>query len=72
MPCVTIRENTERPITVDEGTNVLAGTDPARIIEEVVMVLDGAGKRGRRPELWDGRAAERIVAVLARDIGAAS
>jgi UDP-N-acetylglucosamine 2-epimerase (non-hydrolysing) len=68
VPCVTLRENTERPITVDQGTNVLAGTDPARIHEAVASVLRGEGKRGRRPELWDGRAAERIVEVLGREL----
>ena len=68
VPCITIRENTERPVTVDEGSNVLAGTDPARIIAEVRKVLRGDGKQGRIPHLWDGAAAERIVAVLAKDL----
>jgi UDP-N-acetylglucosamine 2-epimerase (non-hydrolysing) len=68
VPCVTIRDNTERPVTVDEGSNVLAGTDPARIVAEARKVLRGEGKRGRRPLLWDGRAAERIVAVLAAEL----
>jgi UDP-N-acetylglucosamine 2-epimerase (non-hydrolysing) len=70
VPCVTLRENTERPITVTEGTNVVAGTDPDRIIEEVKRILAGRHRRGRRPELWDGKAAARIVAVLARDLAA--
>jgi len=70
VPCITIRENTERPITVDEGSNVLAGTDPRRIVAEARKVLRGAGKQGRRPHLWDGRAAERIVAILARELSA--
>ena len=65
VPCITIRENTERPITVDEGTNVLAGTDPVKIVAEARKVLRGKGKQGRRPLLWDGKAAERIVEVLA-------
>ncbi len=69
VPCVTIRENTERPVTVDEGSNVLAGTDPGKIMLEARRVLRGEGKQGRRPELWDGRAAERIVAILARELG---
>jgi UDP-N-acetylglucosamine 2-epimerase (non-hydrolysing) len=69
VPCVTIRENTERPVTIEEGTNVLAGTDPARIVDEARKVLQGKGKQGRRPALWDGKAAERIVAVLAKEIG---
>jgi UDP-N-acetylglucosamine 2-epimerase (non-hydrolysing) len=68
VPCITIRENTERPVTVDEGSNVLAGTDPARIVAEARKILRGEGKQGRRPRLWDGKAAERIVAVLARDL----
>jgi UDP-N-acetylglucosamine 2-epimerase (non-hydrolysing) len=66
VPCVTIRENTERPITVDEGSNVLAGTDPAVIVAEVRKILRGDGKAGRRPQLWDGQAATRIVEILAR------
>ena len=68
VPCITIRENTERPITVDEGSNVLAGTDPVRIVAETRKILGGEGKHGRRPSLWDGRAAERIVAVLAKEL----
>ena len=65
VPCITIRENTERPVTVEEGSNVLAGTDPAVIVAEARRVLRGEGKQGRRPHLWDGHAAERIVAILA-------
>jgi UDP-N-acetylglucosamine 2-epimerase (non-hydrolysing) len=68
VPCITIRENTERPVTVDEGSNVLVGTDPVRIVLEARKVLRGEGKQGRRPDLWDGKAAERIVAVLAREL----
>jgi len=64
VACVTVRENTERPVTVDEGSNVLAGTDPARIVAEARKILAGQGKQGRRPHLWDGQAAQRIVAVL--------
>lgn len=71
VPCITIRENTERPVTVDEGTNVLVGTDPTRILAEVRKILAGAGKAGQRPQLWDGKAAERIVALLARELLAA-
>jgi UDP-N-acetylglucosamine 2-epimerase (non-hydrolysing) len=69
VPCVTIRDNTERPITVEEGSNVLAGTDPAKIVAEARKVLRGEGKQGKRPQLWDGKAAERIVAILARELG---
>lgn len=64
VPCITLRENTERPITIEEGTNLLAGTDPAAILLAAEQVLDGRAKVGRRPELWDGRAAERIVEIL--------
>ena len=65
VPCLTIRENTERPITVDQGTNTLVGSDPRAIREGVDEILSGSGKIGRVPEFWDGRAAERIAADLA-------
>lgn len=68
VPCVTLRENTERPVTVEQGSNVLAGSDPDAILAHVQAILRGEGKRGRRPQLWDGHAAERIVAVLAREL----
>jgi UDP-N-acetylglucosamine 2-epimerase (non-hydrolysing) len=64
IPCITLRENTERPITVEEGTNVVVGTDPKRILAAVDDVLRTGGKAGRVPELWDGRASQRIAAVL--------
>jgi UDP-N-acetylglucosamine 2-epimerase (non-hydrolysing) len=64
VPCLTMRANTERPITCEIGTNVLVGTDPARIIEEAERLLDGRGRPGVIPEKWDGHAAERIVDVL--------
>lgn len=64
VPCLTLRDNTERPITVSEGTNVLVGTEPERICREARRILDGQSRVGRRPELWDGHAAERIAAVL--------
>lgn len=63
VPCVTIRDNTERPITVSEGSNVLAGTDPTCIKKATVLQLKS--KRAcRKPSLWDGRAGKRIVKVL--------
>jgi UDP-N-acetylglucosamine 2-epimerase (non-hydrolysing) len=68
VPCITIRDNTERPITVEEGSNVLAGTNPTRIIAEARKVLRGEGKKGRRPNLWDGHSAQRIVKILAREL----
>lgn len=64
--CLTLRENTERPVTVDQGTNELVGTHPDAIEAAARAVLEGRGKTGRRPELWDGHAAERIVTELAR------
>lgn len=70
VPCITLRENTERPVTVSQGTNVLVGHDPRRIREEVRRILDGRGKQGRVPEGWDGLAAQRIVDVLERELRA--
>lgn len=69
IPCLTLRENTERPVTVDEGTNTIVGVDPQRIVAAAEAVLAGKGKAGRRPRLWDGRAAERIVETLAGVLG---
>ncbi len=66
VPCLTMRENTERPITVDEGTNTMVGTDVQAIRAAVAAILNGQGKHGRVPELWDGHAAERIAADLYR------
>ncbi len=66
VPCLTMRENTERPVTVTEGTNQLVGTDPARVIPAAREVLAGRGKKGRLPDLWDGRAAERVAEILVR------
>jgi len=64
IPCLTMRPNTERPITCEIGTNVVVGTDPQRIIQEANSILDGNARRGTIPEKWDGHAAERIVDVL--------
>ncbi len=63
VPCLTLRERTERPITVDEGTNQVVGTDPARILTAAARALD-APPQGRCPALWDGRAAERVAQCL--------
>lgn len=64
VPCLTMRENTERPITIDEGTNELVGRDRERILSLVDEVMRTGGKRGRVPELWDGHAAGRIATHL--------
>lgn len=65
IPCLTLRENTERPITVELGTNVIVGTDTARIVTAAMAALNGAARRTtRRPPLWDGRTSERILDAL--------
>ena len=66
VPCITLRENTERPITVTQGSNTVVGTDPEKIVECYTDVMSTGGKQGRTPELWDGAAAERIVAIVNR------
>jgi UDP-N-acetylglucosamine 2-epimerase (non-hydrolysing) len=61
VPCLTVRDNTERPITVSEGTNTLVGSSPRALLTAVGEINGSGGKRGRVPELWDGKAAARIV-----------
>ena len=70
VPCLTLRENTERPITAEQGTNTLVGRDAQAIRNGVAEILRGDGKRGRVPELWDGHAADRIAADLWQWLGA--
>jgi UDP-N-acetylglucosamine 2-epimerase (non-hydrolysing) len=65
VACLTLRENTERPITVEQGTNTMVGRDVSAIRKEAAVILAGHGKQGRVPELWDGHAAERIADDLA-------
>jgi len=67
IPCLTLRDNTERPVTVSSGTNRLVGTNPDKILQAAIEVLSGDWKRGQIPELWDGHAAERIVEILRRE-----
>jgi UDP-N-acetylglucosamine 2-epimerase (non-hydrolysing) len=64
IPCITLRENTERPVTVTEGTNYLIGTDPAILKKTVADVLEGKIKDAKIPEYWDGKAADRIIETL--------
>ncbi|GMV39300.1 MAG: UDP-N-acetyl glucosamine 2-epimerase [Myxococcales bacterium] len=65
VPCITLRDSTERPVTVDVGSNVIVGSDTDAIIAAAREALDGPARRGAVPPLWDGRTAERIAAVLA-------
>ena len=64
VPCLTLRENTERPVTVEVGTNRLVGQRPERILAAYREVMAGRGRAGRTPPLWDGGASARIVEVL--------
>jgi UDP-N-acetylglucosamine 2-epimerase (non-hydrolysing) len=71
VPCLTLRDNTERPLTVTEGTNTVVGRDPERIVAAARRVLV-QGVPARRPALWDGRAAERIADALTTALQAGS
>ncbi len=64
VPCITLRKNTERPITVDQGTNTIAGHDPAKILEIFNEIMRSGGKAGRIPEYWDGHASIRIATAI--------
>ncbi len=64
VQCITLRDSTERPITVEVGTNQLLGTDLDKALEAALKVLDGNKKEGKIPEKWEGHAAERIVKIL--------
>ncbi len=64
IPCLTLRENTERPVTVEVGTNTVVGIEPEKIIATGLQIMAGGYKRGSIPELWDGKAAVRIVKII--------
>lgn len=64
IPCLTLRENTERPVTIKKGTNVLIGRDYKKLLKEVDKILSEKGKKGKRPRFWDGKASKRIVKIL--------
>jgi UDP-N-acetylglucosamine 2-epimerase (non-hydrolysing) len=70
VPCFTLRDNTERPVTVHKGTNVLLGLDPGRIVEIPALLDRGPARAATIPDGWDGHAAERIVGVLERSLAA--
>lgn len=70
VPCITVRDNTERPVTVSTGTNILIGTDTSKVESAVVEVLGGRIKQGQIPELWDGCAAERICRIIVHKLDA--
>jgi UDP-N-acetylglucosamine 2-epimerase (non-hydrolysing) len=69
IPCLTMRENTERPITITLGTNQLVGLDREKIVASLERVMVGHKSTGLRPPLWDGRAAERVVDSLKKSLG---
>jgi UDP-N-acetylglucosamine 2-epimerase (non-hydrolysing) len=64
VPCLTLRENTERPATVEQGTNEIVGVDPDRILAAARSVLTNPKRHPRRPPLWDGKTAQRILEIL--------
>ncbi len=64
VPCLTLRDNTERPITIDQGTNILLGSDAATILPAVQDILATGGKQGRIPPLWDGQSAPRVADII--------
>ena len=64
IPCITLRENTERPVTIDMGTNILMSLDNDKIMSAIEQILDGNWKKGEIPPLWDGNAAVRIAGIL--------
>jgi UDP-N-acetylglucosamine 2-epimerase (non-hydrolysing) len=66
VPCLTLRNNTERPVTVEQGTNQLVGSDPVRIVQAGLQVLAAPPRAGQVPQLWDGCAARRIIDILTR------
>lgn len=68
VPCLTMRDSTERPITIEEGTNILVGSDADAVRNAARGILDGETKTGRVPDLWDGHASARIADVLERDL----
>ena len=71
VPCITLRDNTERPVTVDQGTNVLVGSNPEKIVAAFHRISNNEEKLARSPRQWDGQAAQRIVKILNDDVRSA-
>src|SRR5208283_1222187 len=71
VPCLTLRENTERPITIEQGTNRLVGTNPDDVLKAAWETLDAEPRAAKAPDLWDGMASRRIVDVLAAKLAPA-
>ena len=72
IPCLTLRENTERPVTVELGSNEIVGLDRSRILSHLASIITNSWKQPSKPVLWDGHAAERIVRVLSEKFGLAN
>lgn len=68
VPCLTIRKNTERPVTICEGTNKLVGTSKKVILREVIKIIKGIRSRNKIPKFWDGKAAKRIAKIIIKEI----
>jgi UDP-N-acetylglucosamine 2-epimerase (non-hydrolysing) len=68
IPCITLRENTERPVTIDLGSNYMVGTDPENILKTVRLILDGKGKKAKSPPLWDGNSGKRILKQIIKEV----
>jgi len=69
VPCLTLRENTERPVTIEQGTNRLVGTNPVHVLQAAREALDAPRREPKAPELWDGRASARILDILEEQAG---
>jgi UDP-N-acetylglucosamine 2-epimerase (non-hydrolysing) len=72
VPCITLRKNTERPVTITLGTNHLVGNDPEKIVATAFSILDGNNMQGTIPPLWDGKASRRILDTLIQSANSAS
>lgn len=69
VPCITLRNNTERPVTLNQGTNVVVSTDERKVVDACSRILNGCKIKGKIPELWDGRASKRIMYILQENLG---